>query len=233
MAGVSEHAGWIKLYRQSLDSEVWANAHLWQFWCYCLLRANHKQGWVSVKTGKGDTQVRVEPGQFIFGRFAAANKLKAKPTTIYNRLKRLEKAGNVVTQNKVHYTLVTVCNWAVYQNHEHPLDTHLTPTGHPIDTDNNGNNEKNPPCMQVSVDWKLDDCRDAAVMVGMTEDAGERFFHHYVAQGWKWGNGELMTPPLQSALLRWKLKGERFRKSGGGVESKGAMEILAEGDWPT
>jgi hypothetical protein len=108
--------GWVKLWRQSLNSQVWLSPGLWQLWCYCLLRASHTPTWVSISTGRGKSEVCLEPGQFIFGRFAAAKDLKAKPTTICDRLKKLVAAGNVVTQNKAHYTLVTVCNWAFYQN---------------------------------------------------------------------------------------------------------------------
>ena len=124
----SEHSkGWIKLHRQSLDSQVWQNPHLWQLWCYCLLRANHEPGWFPIKTGKGETQVHLEPGQFIFGRFVAAKKLKAKPTTTADRLKKLSRCGNLVTQNRTHYTLVTVCIWEIYQNRDGKSVTQPSP----------------------------------------------------------------------------------------------------------
>lgn len=138
----TKNQGWIKLYRKSLDSQIWQNPHLWQLWCYCLLRANHKTAWVSVKTGKGETQVRLQPGQFIFGRFEAAKTLKATPSGTYKRLQKLKKAENLTTQNCVHYTLVTVNNWESYQSG----NTQVTPKEHPSNTDKNDKNDKNKYC---------------------------------------------------------------------------------------
>ena len=45
---------------------------------------------------------------------------------------------NIDTQNRNHYTLVTVCNWKAYQGR----DTHLTPNRHPNDTYKNDKNDK-------------------------------------------------------------------------------------------
>ncbi len=135
--------GWVKLYRKSFESQVWQNPHLWQLWCYCLIRANHQPNWVSVTTGKGETQVYVEAGQFIFGRFSAAKKLKAKPDATYKRLLKLKSMQNVTTQNKHHYTIVTVCNWDLYQNAETEITTQIPPKYHPNTTEKNDKNVKN------------------------------------------------------------------------------------------
>ena len=134
----AKNQGWIKLHRQSLGSQVFQNPELWQLWCYCLLRANHKSTWAPVKTGKGSTEVHLQPGQFIFGRFEAAKTLTATPSGTYKRLQKLKKAGNVTTQNCTHYTLVTVCNWLSFQCG----NTQVTPKEHPSNTDKNVKNVK-------------------------------------------------------------------------------------------
>jgi hypothetical protein len=115
-ANGSPGQGWIKLHRQSLHSRVWKNTHLWHLWTYCLLRANHKPTWVSVKTGRGETEEFVDAGQFVFGSKSAARALGAKWQTTYKRLKKLETMGNLRTQSKAHCTIVTICNWGTYQN---------------------------------------------------------------------------------------------------------------------
>ncbi len=106
------------------------------------MRANHKSTWVSVKTGRGETQVHLEPGQFIFGRFAVARDLGANPVTTYKRLLKLKKFKNVTTQNKVHYTLVAVKNWDLYQNTETALPPKVSPKYHPSITDKKDKNDK-------------------------------------------------------------------------------------------
>jgi len=137
------HDGWIKLHRKSINSQVWRNSHLWQLWCYCLIRANHQPQWVSVTTGRGETQVYVKAGQFIFGRFSAAKDLRAKPDATYKRLLKLKSMQNLTTQNKYHYTIVTICNWGLYQNTETKITTQVTPNYHPSNTNKNDKNDKN------------------------------------------------------------------------------------------
>ena len=81
---------WIKLYRCSLNSQVFQNAELWKVWCYCLMRANHEDCWVAVLTGRGETEVELKRGQFIYGRKQAAKDLRMKQSSVRNRMKKLE-----------------------------------------------------------------------------------------------------------------------------------------------
>jgi len=110
--------GYIKLWRKSLDSEVFMDSDLLQLWLYCLVRASYKGGWVPVVTGKGQTRVFLKPGQLIFGSKQAGRDLGKNWNTTYRRLKTLEKMGNVQTQNCHQFTIVTICKWSIYQNAE-------------------------------------------------------------------------------------------------------------------
>ena len=56
--------------------------------------------------------------------------------------------------------------------------------------------------------YTLDNCKDAAVMGGLTEPDGEEFYNHYAAQGWLLGNGLPITN-LQCALVRWRNNGKK------------------------
>lgn len=113
--------GWIKLYRKLLESRVFQNEGLLKVWVWCLLKANHEGKWVSLKTGKGITEVWVNPGEFIFGRKKAAKELKMNPETIRKRTQKLKSMQNLTTQNKTHYTLVSIINWDTYQDKENEL----------------------------------------------------------------------------------------------------------------
>ncbi len=112
---MSEKRGYVKLHRKLLDSRVWKNDKLFKLWVYCLLKATHRPCWVEVTTGRGKTEVLLQPGQFIFGSKKTANDLGQKWQSTYKRLVKLKNMGNLKTQNKTHYTLVTVCNWDIYQ----------------------------------------------------------------------------------------------------------------------
>lgn len=90
---------------------------------WCLLKASHQSEWFPIKTGRGETVVSVQPGQFIFGRKTAAKELKMSPSTVQDRIKKLAKHGNLVTQTFIHYSIISIINWDSYQTTEKDNDT--------------------------------------------------------------------------------------------------------------
>jgi len=136
--------GWIKLHRKSIHSQVFQNEGLWKIWTWCLLRANHEDTWISIRTGKGTTEVFIKRGQFVFGRKSAAKILKMDESTVYKRMRKLENMGNCNTQSNTHYSIVTVLNYELYQGSKNDEVTpKVTPKEHPSNTDKNDKNEKN------------------------------------------------------------------------------------------
>jgi hypothetical protein len=138
--------GYIKLYRKVLNSRVFANDGLFKLFMYCLLKANHKGRWVSAKTGRGDTTVWVEVGQFIFGRKTAAKELRCKPSTVVYRLSQLQRMEILDIQADTHWSIITIVNWNSYQGSEKKCDSHsdiqLAGNCHPTSTNKNVKNEK-------------------------------------------------------------------------------------------
>jgi len=136
--------GWVKLYRKSIESQVFQNEGLWKIWCWCLLRANHKDSWVPVKTGKGRSTVFVKRGQFIFGRKTAAKELKMKPSTVQKRMQILANMQNLIIQSNTHYSLITIRNYDYYQGNElNEVSSKVSTKYHPSITNKNDKNEKN------------------------------------------------------------------------------------------
>ena len=109
------HRGYIKLWRRSEDSAVFKNDKLWKLWTWCLMRAAHKTHPVEVQTGRGNTVVTVEPGQFIFGRRAASKAVGGTPSGTWKRMLKLKTLGNLDMQSNSHYSLVSIVNWELYQ----------------------------------------------------------------------------------------------------------------------
>lgn len=103
---------WVKLFRKSLDSPVFQNPNLWQVWCYCLMRANHKQS----KILWNKSEIILREGEFITGRFQGAKDCNMNPNTFYLQLKTLEKLGNITISSNNKNSLVTIVNWASYQH---------------------------------------------------------------------------------------------------------------------
>ena len=124
---------WIKLHRKILKSQVFANAQLLKVWVYCLARANWNEVWVPVKTGRGTTQVHLLSGQFLFGRKKAAKRLKMTEGGLRRRIAKLAGIGNIIVESTTHYSVVSVCNWPLYQkteNEKSQPSTNQAPTKH-------------------------------------------------------------------------------------------------------
>ena len=134
--------GYIKVYRKTIGSQVFQNEGLFKVWMWCLLKANHKGQWVSIKTGRGTTEVWVEPGQFIFGRKTAAKELKMKPSTVWKRIIKLKNMRNLNIESNTHYSVITVINWEFYQGNEKKGTSKVTGKEQPSNTNKNEENEK-------------------------------------------------------------------------------------------
>jgi len=140
------NGGYVRVYRKTIDSQVFQNEGLLKVWLWCLLRANHKEQWVSITTGRGTTEVHLLPGQFIFGRKTAAKELKMKPSTVRNRIQKLKNMRNLDIQTDTHYSIIIVLNWDTYQvpnkKEDRQEDNQRTGKGQPKDTDKNDKNDK-------------------------------------------------------------------------------------------
>jgi hypothetical protein len=139
--------GYIKLYRKTVNSKAFQNEGLLKVWIWCLLKANHKECWVSIKVGRITTEVLVKPGQFVFGRYSAAKELKMSPSTVWKRIKKLECMRNLNTDSNSNYTIITIVNWETYQGQSKKGDSkgdHRVTTGeHRQECSKNGEEETN------------------------------------------------------------------------------------------
>ena len=135
--------GWIKLWRKSLNSQIFRNEGLWKVWTWSLLKANHKEEiWEQAITGRGKTEVPVKRGQFIFGRNTASKELNMNPSTVWKRIVKLEKLGNLNIQSNTHYSLVTIANWDLYQGEEIKVTSKVTGKEQASNTNKNVKNVK-------------------------------------------------------------------------------------------
>lgn len=116
------HRGYIKLHRKSFDSGLMQNPNLWTFFCYCLLKASHKDR----KELINGSMVEIKAGQFIFGRKQASTDLRMSEQTIRTCLKKLEKYEILISQSTNRFSLVTLINWGLYQSDDEQLTSQLT-----------------------------------------------------------------------------------------------------------
>ncbi|MBU2019990.1 MAG: hypothetical protein KJ941_10125 [Bacteroidetes bacterium] len=143
--------GCIFLARSLDESDIFQNEKWLKVWLWCLIKANHKDKSVPVKTGRGETVVSLKRGQFIFGRHVAARKLRMPPSTVGNIMLKLKNMRNLDIKEDTHFSIVTILEYDVYQNIEsykgqakgQPKDNQRTTKGQPKDTNNNVKNVKN------------------------------------------------------------------------------------------
>jgi len=139
--------GWVRLFRKILDSRIFQNEGLLKVWIWCLLKTSHKVRWVSMDSGRGQVEVKIFPGQFIYGRFSAAKELKMSPSSVRNRILKLEIMQNLTIKKDRQYSIVSITNWGLYQGdiekEDSEEDHHRTTKGQPKDTDKNVKNVEN------------------------------------------------------------------------------------------
>lgn len=109
-------AEWIKLHRGLLDSYAFANPVSLKVWLWILLKTNYKTTFIPIKVGKGAITVKVERGQFIYGRFRAEEELSLDGSMVYRLLKKFEELGQIKIDSNNQYSLITVCNFDSYQS---------------------------------------------------------------------------------------------------------------------
>jgi DNA replication protein DnaD len=145
------HTGWIKLYRCLLDDPLWQCGTNEQkiILITLLLMANHaekKWQW------QGKPYI-CRPGQMITSLQSIQEKCGKKISIqkIRTALERLKNMGFLNKQTSKHNTLITICNWELYQNRDSSDNTvnnnHITnpsqTDNYPITTNKNEKNGKN------------------------------------------------------------------------------------------
>jgi hypothetical protein len=143
--------GYFKVHRKILDSQVFAHQTALKIWVWCLAKVTFKERFVGLKVGKGETTVKLNPGQFIFGRFKAEEELNIDGSTIYKWMQRFASPefDMIIIESNNQYSIVTICNWEQYQNgdeeevttKEQPRDSHVTTEEQPRNTNNKDKND--------------------------------------------------------------------------------------------
>ncbi|MEK5068072.1 DnaD domain-containing protein [Sporosarcina sp. FSL K6-1508] len=122
--------GWIKLHRKLLDNPIWQDPHYMKLWMYCLLQASHAEHDQLV----GNQIIKLLPGQFVTGRISLAEEMnrgvapkkRQSESTWWRDLKRFEEWGMLNIKANSKYSIVTVGNWALYQETEKEMDSKRT-----------------------------------------------------------------------------------------------------------
>ena len=144
---MSDRIGWVKIHRALIDSEVFVKPEYLKVWIWCLLKANHKNKYTDWKIGKNTTTLKVNRGQFIFGRNTASDELLMNGSLVYRVIQWLSEKNMIRIQPNSHYSLITIINYDTYQNDEEkteqPSNRQRTAIEQAANTNNNINNSNN------------------------------------------------------------------------------------------
>lgn len=102
--------GYIKLYRKILENGIFENAELLKVFVWTILRANAEPAEVYGR--------KLKVGQFVTGKLSAAEELQMRPTTVYDRIKKLEKLGYIKLDSNTKNTVITVLKYNSYQGYD-------------------------------------------------------------------------------------------------------------------
>jgi len=136
---------WIKLHRKILDSAIFSDEGAFHSWIMILLKVNWRPGWFRLR--------EIQPGQMAFSWRMIGERLHGAPqdgswdpdyhppsvNTMRRRIGKMQALKMVDVENIGRsYSVLTVCNWAVYQEGVSKSDTPTnTPTNTPADTPTN------------------------------------------------------------------------------------------------
>jgi len=104
------------VWRGIIKHEVFADPNLFKVWIWCLAKASYTERSFTITTGRGQSLIKLNSGQFLFGRNKAAGELLMSPSSVRNRMDKLKELECVDIQPDSHYTVVTIVNWGKRQS---------------------------------------------------------------------------------------------------------------------
>ena len=142
--------GYIKLWRKSLDAGWLQNHKLWTFWCWCLMKATHREYDQIV----GCQQVHLMPGQFVFGLKVASKELRMGIQSIRTLLDFLKNSQNLTIKSTNKFSVITIINWYTYQVDDYESNTQSNkPLTNNQQTTNNKQEYKNKRIKEYTPDF--------------------------------------------------------------------------------
>jgi len=213
---INMQQGYIKLYRQIQDNELWLTEPFTraQAWIDLIMLANHKRK-MFFKRG---VEVVVERGQVGYSELALSHRWQWSRGKVNKFLKYLEREQQIEQQKTFVTTLITVLNYEKYQQVEQQTgqqnDNRMTAERQQNDNrmtlTSNDNNEKNdkkyvgadkpPRQTQKFIPPNIDEVRAYIQEKKYTVDA-EKFHDFYTSKNWYVGKNKMKD--WRAAVRTW------------------------------
>lgn len=118
-------AGWIKLYRSTLDWEWYSDPNTSRVFLHLLLTANYEEG-----RFMGEI---IPIGSCVTGRLKLAQTLGLSERCVRTAIKRLEKSQQVTIKSLHKFSVISITNWSEYQQDDQPTTSKRPASDHPND----------------------------------------------------------------------------------------------------
>ena len=203
------NGGWVKLHRKILDNWIWEDPEKLRAWIDILLMVNHEERQVEFN----GHILTIHEGQKLTSLLKLSERWGWSRNRVDRFLKLLEEAGMVTTNRTANGTVLTVINWALYQD---TRDTDGATVGATPDTTvgatvgaqtrmikNEKNEKKGEGIPHPQPSPSLEDIKTECREQGYTSVDAEKFFSYYKGRNWKIG-GEIIN--WRSMLRHWDIK---------------------------
>ena len=204
--------GYVRIWRMIEDSGIMGNPEVCRLFLYLVLKASARSRTQMV----GSSLVQLRPGQVVIGRMMLARELGATERKIRSCLQTLRKMGIIDLHPTSKFTLVSLVNWAKYQNVPRQDDQPIA-------------NER-PAHDQPATTNKNEECKNASIppTPGMAGPCPAS----RAARGakGKWGKGVGEWPPEFTELRDHYDKTVREEAPGAGIAEY--RQSLAAKTWP-
>jgi hypothetical protein len=111
--------GFILVHRKLLHSSFYQRSHYVHLWLHLLLKANHK----GTKIIWNNTEIILQPGQFITGRKKLSSETGINENTIQFILSFFEKNNMIQQRNNRQNRIVSIVSWREFQNLNNEIST--------------------------------------------------------------------------------------------------------------
>jgi len=139
-----------------LENPIFHNLELLQLMIYLLLNAYFKDS----KILDGDKELIIKKGSFATGRKKIAEELKVNESTLYKRLKKLEKLRFCNIESNNRFSIITVINWELYQLEDEESNSDCN---NKVTTEEQQSNNKVTQKKNVKNVKKVEECKEVKI----------------------------------------------------------------------
>lgn len=132
-----KNQGWVKIYRQLMDTSFYRNSAVVHLFVHLLIMSNHTKH----KFLLGGEEIEVDSGQLVTGRKTLSEQTGISVQTIRTCLSALKSTKVITILPTPNYSVITICNWKDYQGVTNQPTNHQPTINQPSTTYNKDKND--------------------------------------------------------------------------------------------